>query len=277
MELKELNRFLGVTAYNLLRRSYYLSDILEAYKFREQPLYDFYEKLYGDKFCNYVFENSKRVFENFKFLEVKTKQKLFSDTLKEKAFRFFVTECFPSDGNQKWRNIKAIDTKKIDSLWPLAAYHFFLAICYRNFFQFKDVLEKDSGCGEGEVFYHLDALRLELARVTGETFKPVLQRKNNSRKGGKQPKQLPGILSAVKKIIQDNGQKSYSAERLWLYFEKHHKGKTKAFKINGFKIYFDYKNLVSLEGRIFQVSSNGKAKSIGRSAFAGYVKEAKQS
>jgi hypothetical protein len=101
--------------------------------------------------------------------------------------------------------------------------------------------------------------------------------KDRGRKGGKQPKLLPGILLAVKKLLQDNKRENYSAARLWKYFEDKNRGKKNAFKINGFKIYFDYKNRNSDEERIFQLSKDQTIKSRGRSAFNGYVKEAKKS
>jgi hypothetical protein len=99
--------------------------------------------------------------------------------------------------------------------------------------------------------------------------------KDGSRKGGKKPKRLEGILLAIRKVQE--GRKNYSAERLWDVFKKNHKGQRNAIKMKKFKVYFDYKDMKSLEERLHQLSSNGLLESIGRSAFAGYVKEIKAS
>lgn len=101
------------------------------------------------------------------------------------------------------------------------------------------------------------------------------QKKERSSKGGKQPKLLPGILSAVVKVILGE-REEYSVQRLWDYFETHHKGRSEALKINDLKIYFKYKNRNSVEGQIVQLSKDGAIESRGRSAFTGYVKEAKK-
>lgn len=105
----------------------------------------------------------------------------------------------------------------------------------------------------------------------------IEQKQKQSSKGGKKEKLLPGIFYSVKKLFLDNKRENYSAERLWKYFEDKHKGKKNAFKVNSFKIYFDYKNRNSDEERIFQISKDGIVKSRGRSAFNAYVKAAKKS
>jgi hypothetical protein len=76
-------------------------------------------------------------------------------------------------------------------------------------------------------------------------------------------------------MIQNDNRKSHSAEFLWRLFEQRHNGRKKAFKIDGFKIYFVEEGGSEKEW-LFQLS-DGKIKRIGRSAFGGYVKEAKQS
>jgi hypothetical protein len=100
-------------------------------------------------------------------------------------------------------------------------------------------------------------------------------KKTTSSKGGKKPKRLPGILLAVKEMVQDPDVNSFSAERLWKRFEQRHEGKKKAMKIKGFKIFFNGDNPDG-EGRLYQEPSDKDHNFIGRSAFNGYVKEAKQ-
>lgn len=103
-------------------------------------------------------------------------------------------------------------------------------------------------------------------------------RKSWAKKGGSASKRLPGILAAIKKVLQEDNRQSYSTERLWEYFERNHKGKKNPVRVGGFKIYFNYKDLNTLEGGIYQISPTGEnAEPRGRSAFTGYVREAKKS
>ncbi len=93
-------------------------------------------------------------------------------------------------------------------------------------------------------------------------------------KGGSKPKRSQGIMAAIEKILKK--QPHLSAERLWSYFEDKHKGQKKALKINGFKVYFKDTEKGEFVERLYQISSDKVPKSIGRSAFAGYVKSAKK-
>jgi hypothetical protein len=102
------------------------------------------------------------------------------------------------------------------------------------------------------------------------------QAKERSSKGGSAPKHLPGISAAVKTMILDKTITSHSAEFLWRIFEKRHEGRKNALRLKGYKVYFEYKISNNDDERLFQLSSDGSVKSIGRSAFNGYVKEAKK-
>jgi hypothetical protein len=148
-----------------------------------------------------------------------------------------------------------------------------LSVIYSNFSEYRTKLKLDA--------WHFESVINSLMKdVIGDANALIgyqrlkYERKKAGRKGGKAPKRLPGILFATEKLLQDN-RKKYSAERLWKYFETTYKGEENALKVKNFKVYFDYKNTSSDEERLFQISRSGIIKSIGQSAFNGYVKEAK--
>ena len=94
--------------------------------------------------------------------------------------------------------------------------------------------------------------------------------KERSAKGGSAPKRLKGILSAVKKMIQDKPLKSDSATKLWNTFRRLHSGINQAILMKGFIVYYDSEN-----DNLIQVSSTGKVGRIGERTFKDYVREAK--
>lgn len=100
------------------------------------------------------------------------------------------------------------------------------------------------------------------------------QRRKRSSNGGSHKNLFPGIVLAVKKLIQDNTLGCYpSQKKLWEYFEKNHEGSKNAYKIRVFKIYFKSDGD---KGKLYQSPSDRKRNFIGESAFYGYVKEAKK-
>ena len=170
--------------------------------------------------------------------------------------------------------------KKRNAFFIQSRCFYEMSLCYKYFFELQHVVEEEFGIEVGDVFRDLEEIRGSMWYATGALFSHWSiedKREWSRKKGGSVSTRLPGILLAVKKILQEGNRTSYSAERLWNFFEEEHMGKKKAITVNAFKIYFKYKDLDSLEGRIVQISPNGENKSIGRSAFTGYVKKAKQS
>jgi hypothetical protein len=203
------------------------------------------------------------------------------DPIKEMALGFLVTVAGYSDeegkGEAPFYREKYEEDK--NSFYVQSRCFYELSFCYKYFFEIQRAIKDLFGIQVEDCFRDLDGIKESMWYATGTLLAHWHiddKRKRASKKGGTVQKRSSGILSLVKKIVQDNTQKSYSAERLWRYFEKHHQGRKNAIEIDGFKIYFDYQNLESLEERLFQLSPDGIMKSIGRSAFGGYVKEAKQ-
>lgn len=203
------------------------------------------------------------------------------EPIKEEALGFFVLATGYGDKKCKHK-VPFGDEKYAEnkySFYEQSRRYYLLSLCYKHFFKIQQAVEEVFGIDGESCFLDLDQLKYNICHDTSDllTYWSIgFKRRRLGQKGGSIPKRLPGILLAVKKIIRDNPQKYHSAEFLWNVFEKRHKGRKKAIKIGGFKIYLDYKDLINLEERIFQISSDEKVESIGRSAFSGYVKEAKQ-
>ena len=90
-------------------------------------------------------------------------------------------------------------------------------------------------------------------------------------RGGLASGRLPGILLAVKKILET--RRNYSAEKLWKVFEKDYSGKNKAIIVGNYRVFFSKDD--PDKDLLFQLSSDGTSRNIRRSAFQGYVKKAK--
>lgn len=192
--------------------------------------------------------------------------------------------CFPENAAKEYaikyylKNYESREFVKLDkqdNFRLLSNEALCLSIIYANFFEYRKKLGLDA-------WYFESTINSLMKDVIGEANALIgYRRLNHERRktgseGGKHKKRLPGILLAIEKLLQDNKRKNYSAERLWEYFEKDHKGKKKALKGKDFKVYFNLKNTSSDEERLFQISRSGIIKSIGRSAFNGYVKEVKK-
>ncbi len=201
------------------------------------------------------------------------------DPIKEGAFGFFVIAAGYVEGKRSAPFLSETYGENKKSFYIQSRCFYQLSLCYKYFKEIQHAVEEEFGIEVDDCFIDLDMIKESMWYSTGDllTYWDIDdKRKRFSKKGGSVPKRLPGVLSAVKKLITEDNRKSYSTERLWRVLDKDHRRK-KAIKIDGFKIYFDYKDLENLEERIFQLSPDGKVKSIGRSAFTGYVKEAKQS
>jgi uncharacterized protein YeeX (DUF496 family) len=201
------------------------------------------------------------------------------DPIKEGALGFFVIVAGYGEEKRSAPFLSETYAKNKDSFYIQSRCYYQLSLCYKYFKEIQHAVKEEFEIEVDDCFIDLDRIKEDMWYSTGDLLAYWSiddKRKRSSKKGGSAPKRLPGILSAVNKIIIEDNRKSYSIERLWGVFEKDHKGIKKAIQIDGFKIYFDYKDFKNLEERIFQLSSDGKSKSIGRSAFNGYVKKAKE-
>ena len=204
------------------------------------------------------------------------------DPIKEETLGFFILVAGYADeeGKRSAPFLEELYAENKNSFYKQSRFYYLLSLCYKYFFEIKKAVEELFEIESDDFFMDLDRIKDELWYSTGDLlayWSIEDKRKRFSKKGGSVPKRLTVILSAIKKLVTENNRRSYSTERLWRVFEKDHKGEVKAIEIDGFKVYFDYKDLKDLEERICQLSPDGKVKSIGRSAFTGYVKEAKQS
>lgn len=274
----DLDRYLKETAAYLLRNSHLILEHYCSTLIREiSPDRIFYKRLSFDEFLDimYAMLRSEDVDQ---FVVLENQKTLFrNDPIQEIAIRFFITECFPRKG-KKLRNIGYIDIQKYKSIGKLSIYLYLLSICYSNFHNIQSQLQKMYKTEKHEAYINLDRLKEMIFERYGQitAYYPLkYEKKRWSSIGGKMQKRLPGILLAVKQMIQDYNLKSYSAEFLWSIFKKRHKGQNNALIINDFKIYFDYESNNGDKEKLFQLSSDGITKSIGSSAFKGYVKKVK--
>lgn len=169
--------------------------------------------------------------------------------------------------------LRTLNSKEIDLTDFDRAITFYLE--NRNNKEYKAEIAMLNACTHALEADSIDARHVNLIVATYIDLALENERGLQCSKGGSKNKQLPGIEAAVTRILQ-SGKHDFSAERLWRYFEKNHSGRKNDFKVNNYRVFFGSSKKDEDEERLFQISPDKTIQSIGRSAFAGYVKSAKK-